>query len=161
MIEIVRSVCAASVTLGYSALLAEAQEQPAEPLLGQWSAPCDAWGVPATCTSVWTTGKHLSHLVQEYSITRKTDQAQIFAGRGVYRIDGDDVLGTWEDSQGSIHQLAGSYIENVLKVTWGSVATEIGVSEYAFKDDTLSVQDAVLTDHGWRPFMTVSYVRVD
>lgn len=159
MINTVRIMSIAIATLGTQAGFAAAEQPPLAPFLGHWSQPCDAFGVPARCSSVWSHGKHPSHLVQDYAIVRQSDQAQIFAGRGVYRFEGGQVEGSWEDSQGAIHRLAGTYQDEVLKVTWGSVSTEIGRSEYVHEDGTLSVRDSVLREQGWHQFMAVDYQR--
>jgi hypothetical protein len=77
---IVLTVCAAG--------MAAAEEAPPVSFLGDWAGPCDAWGVPAKCTSKWTRGLHSKHFIQDYSIVREEDGAQIFSGRGVYQFDG-------------------------------------------------------------------------
>ncbi len=139
--------------------LACAQTPEADPLppLGDWSSACDAWGVAATCTSVWSQGQHARHRVQNYAIVSRADDSQIFAGRGVYHIAADGVEGMWEDSRGVIQAVSGTYENGVLKVMWGDPQTEIGRSVYAFQDDALRVEDSVLTDQGWRAFMTIEY----
>ncbi|MEM9232950.1 MAG: hypothetical protein AAGA69_01770 [Pseudomonadota bacterium] len=127
--------------------------------LGEWHAPCDAWGVPATCTTTWSKGKHDSHLVQEYSIVSVADNVPIFSGRGLYRIVDGQVEGVWEDSRGEILQLAGTYENGTLKVIWGDASSEIGRSVYRFADGRMQARDSVLTDDGWREFMAIDYQR--
>jgi len=139
--------------------VADADNSSPRDLFGAWSSGCDAWGVPATCQATWSEGLHPSHLVQSYTITRQSDHAQIFAGRGLYRIVDGDVDGTWEDAQGSIHQLSGTFEDGTLNIIWGSAKTEIGRSEYVLSDHTLTVSDSVLTEQGWREFMTIAYAR--
>ena len=152
-----RVLMAATIALGSA--FASAEEQAAAPasMLGHWSSDCDAWGVPATCTATWSVGKHQSHLVQDYAISRQADGVQIFAGRGLYRFDNAAVDGVWEDSRGVIQHLSGTYDNGQLKVIWGDAQTEIGRSIYTFDDNVLSVRDAVLTDQGWREFMSIDY----
>lgn len=139
-----------------STALAEADPISSQ-LIGDWSSPCDAWGVAATCSSEWRVGKHHSHLVQEYAIRRAEDGTLIFSGRGLYRFTGEDVDGMWEDSQGSVHALTGRAADGTLRIIWGSATTEIGRSVYTRHEDGLSVRDSVLTDDGWREFMAVDY----
>lgn len=142
---------------------ATAETEPALPadFLGNWSQPCDAWGVPAICTTRWSRGKHSSHLVQDYAIHRTSEGSQVFAGRGVYRIDGTAVHGAWEGSNGAIHPITGKFESNALRVVWGTPETEMGRSEYVLEQDTLTVTDSVLTPDGWRDFMTVTYSRAE
>lgn len=124
---------------------------------GTWSSPCDAWGVAATCTSTWRGGLSADHVVQDYEIVRAADQSPIFTGRGLYRLVDGTVDGVWEDSRGVIQDLSGSYRGDVLRVIWGDAQTEIGRSIYTWEAGALSVQDSVLTDDGWRDFMTIDY----
>lgn len=128
---------------------------------GDWQSPCDAWGTPAICKSTWNVGIHPSHLVQDYSIVTAADGTQIFAGRGLYRIMDGKVDGIWEDSRGQILPLAGTYQDTRLNVIWGEASNEIGRSIYTLDDDGLRVVDSVLTEDGWRPFMTIDYARAE
>lgn len=128
---------------------------------GDWQSPCDAWGTPAICTSTWNVGIHASHLVQTYSIVSAADGSQIFAGRGLYRIMDGKVDGIWEDSRGQILPLAGTYQDTKLNVIWGEASNEIGRSVYTLEGDDLQVVDSVLTEDGWRPFMTIDYARAE
>ncbi|MEM9571140.1 MAG: hypothetical protein AAF996_06715 [Pseudomonadota bacterium] len=137
-----------------------AEPVPSE-FVGDWQSTCDAWGVPATCTSRWQVGKHASHLLQDYTIVSNADGAQIFAGRGLYRIVDGAVDGTWEDSRGEILSLAGQYSDGELKVIWGDASREIGRSIYSIAEAQLVAEDAVLTDAGWRVFMRIDYARLD
>ncbi len=147
----------------FMAISANAQDTapPAAPIIGSWSSACDAWGTPAVCTSDWSRGLHANHVVQTYSIVRQSDQALLFSGRGVYRIAADGIDGYWEDSQGAIHPLAGSYENDTVAVIWGTPATAMGRSEYAVKDGTLTARDFSLSEDGWREFMTVEYTSAD
>lgn len=124
---------------------------------GTWSGPCVARGLEATCTSIWRPGLSADHVVQDYSIVRATDGAPIFAGRGLYRLDEGAIHGVWEDSRGAILDLSGRYDDNSLTVVWVDPQTEIGRSVYTWGDDGLKTMDFVLTDTGWRGFMTVEY----
>ena len=117
--------------------------------------------MPAICTSVWKPGQHASHITQDYSIVRQSDQSAMFSGRGVYRIVDGRVDGHWEDSQGSLHTLSGTLDGGALKVIWGSAQTEIGRSEYVVSEGRLDVRDFVLNDEGWRLFMTIHYEHTD
>ena len=129
------------------------------PLIGDWQGACDAWGAPATCTTVWHPGQHESHLVQNYSIVSDKDGALIFSGRGLYRIVDGKVDGIWEDSRGHILPLGGSFANNTLTVIWGDATSESGRSIYQLQDDQLNVTDSVLVDSGWRSFMRIEYAR--
>lgn len=135
-----------------------AQERPSIPLATH-EAPCDAWGTPAICRSVWQAGKHKSHWVQNYSIQHAETGNQMFAGRGLYRMQPDGrVTGYWEDSQGSVHPLSGTWNGVELSVNWGSEHTELGRSIYVFAGTGgLQVEDWVKRETGWHRFMTVSY----
>jgi hypothetical protein len=124
---------------------------------GTWRGSCDAWGVPAICTSQWRTGLHDNHWIQSYSIVRQADEVVLFSGRGVYRLDSTKVDGFWEDSGGAIHPLAGTYQDNSLSVIWGSADTEIGRSVYTFQNGAMTARDYSLTDTGWRQFMEIHY----
>jgi hypothetical protein len=138
---------------------AQAQVVTENPLIGTWTSECDAWGKPARCTSTWRPGTHASHLVQEYAIVRKHDGHKLFSGRGVYRITDESVHGFWEDSQGAIHPLTGTYQNGAITVIWGTPETEMGRSSYAYEAETLLVHDASLTQEGWREFMAIEYER--
>ena len=129
--------------------------------VGDWQNTCDAWGVPATCTSRWQVGKHASHLLQDYTIVSNADGVQIFAGRGLYRIVDGAVDGIWEDSRGEILSLAGQYKDGELKVIWGDASREIGRSTYTLDEAQLVAEDSVLTDAGWRVFMRIDYARIE
>jgi len=138
---------------------AETEPAPSFDVLGSWQSACDAWGTPATCTAIWSTGKHQSHLVQDYTIVSVEGEAQIFSGRGLYRVKDGAVDGIWEDSRGQILPLAGRYADGVLNVIWGDASREIGRSVYTLSDEGLQAADSVLTEDGWRPFMTIEYER--
>ncbi len=135
-----------------------AQDSPSIPVATH-EAPCDAWGTPAICRSVWQPGKHKSHRVQDYSIRHAGTGNQMFAGRGLYRIEPDGrVTGYWEDSQGSVHPLAGTWNGMELSVNWGSEETELGRSTYVFAGDGgLHVEDWVKREASWHRFMAVTY----
>lgn len=137
--------------------LAEPSENTAEIPTGVWSGPCDAWGTPATCTSQWQPGLHKDLRVQEYAIVRQADDAPLFSGRGVYRLEGSSVKGYWEDSQGAIHPLTGSFEDGTVSVIWGMPSSQIGRSTYTFADGGMTARDSALTDDGWRQFMEVKY----
>lgn len=126
---------------------------------GTWTAPCDAWGVEATCTSTWSPGLAANHVVQDYSIVRTSDQMPLFSGRGLYRLNEGDIDGVWEDSRGTLMDLTGRFVDNSMKVVWVDPQIEIGRSEYTWMDDGLNASDSVLTDSGWRNFMTVDYIQ--
>lgn len=142
-----------------STALAQAEPGGSDPasLIGDWSGDCDAWGTAATCRSSWSQGLHDDLLVQEYSISNTETGAQIFSGRGVYRIRGGNVDGYWEDSQGAIHPLTGDWTDGVLSVMWGTPATQLGRSRYEAADGQLLAADWGLSEAGWRPFMEVVY----
>lgn len=144
-----------------AAPLAAAEPEPAPSLevLGSWQSACDAWGTPATCTATWSEGKHKSLLVQDYTIVSVEGEVQIFSGRGLYRVKDGAVDGIWEDSRGQILPLAGRYEGDTLNVIWGDASSEIGRSVYTLSDDGLRAVDSVLTEDGWRPFMTIEYQR--
>ena len=126
---------------------------------GGWSAACDGFGIPATCTSDWRQGQHASHFVQTYAVVRASDGVQIFSGRGLYRITDGKVDGTWEDSRGAILDLAGRFEDKTLCVIWGDASDEIGRSVYTFTEEEMQARDAVLTETGWREFMAIDYRR--
>ncbi len=126
---------------------------------GSWVSPCDAWGIDATCSSTWRRGLGASHVVQDYAIVDQADQSVLFSGRGLYRIEGDQVDGVWEDSRGALLQLSGTYEDRALDIIWVDPHTEIGRSVYVWSDDVLRAEDSVLTDDGWRAFMTIDYPR--
>ena len=145
------------VAFGLAPELARADEQNDLPG-GNWSAECDAWGTPARCNSVWSPGLALGKtLVQSYQIKAIADESVLFAGRGVYRIIGERVDGFWEDSQGSIHPVSGTWEDGTLDVIWGELGSDAGRSQYSFRDGALSVQDWALTKDGWVRFMAVDY----
>ncbi|MEM7637939.1 MAG: hypothetical protein AAF269_02660 [Pseudomonadota bacterium] len=129
--------------------------------VGDWQGACDAWGVPATCTAIWRPGQHESHLVQDYSIVSNKDGTRIFSGRGLYRIIDGEVDGIWEDSRGQILPLGGSFEDDTLTVIWGDATSEIGRSVYRLQADGLAATDSVLTESGWRTFMSIDYARDD
>ena len=145
--------------LGAVSLLAEAETNPETAFagFGTWSAECDAWGVAATCTSAWRRGLAADHVIQDYAIVSRADATPIFSGRGLYRVTGTQVSGIWEDSRGAILELSGRYDAQRLEITWVDPQTEIGRSIYHWDAGQLDVTDAVLTDEGWRVFMSVSY----
>ena len=145
----------AVILFGY--LINPAQAQSALPL-SSFEAPCNAFGAKAICKSVWSQGKHKSHRVQEYSI-RTEAGAPMFAGRGLYRFgEGGMVTGFWEDTQGSIHPLDGTWDGETLKINWGTPETEQGRSAYVFTNDGMTATDWVLRADGeWHQFMTVGY----
>lgn len=138
---------------------AEPEPAPSSEMLGSWQSACDAWGTPATCTATWSSGKHPRHLVQDYTIVSVEGGAEIFSGRGLYRVTDGAVDGIWEDSRGQILPLAGRYEDGELNVIWGDAASEIGRSVYTLSDDGLQAVDSVLTEDGWRVFMTIAYQR--
>ena len=152
-----RILCASAALLFNSACVAVADAAAPNPILGSWGGACDAWGVPARCSSNWTRGLHENHLVQEYRIVREEDGAVIFAGRGVYRIDGSAVRGAWEGSNGAVHPIIGTFENDTLSVVWGTPETEIGRSEYSIVNNALIATDFVLTASGWREFMSIEY----
>lgn len=152
-------IAAITITLAVSNALA-ASDGAVKPVPeSTWEASCDAWGTPAICRSMWQTGKHKSHWVQNYSIRHAETGAQMFAGRGLYRVQPDgSVTGYWEDSQGSVHPLAGTWNGKEFSVNWGSEDTELGRSIYVFTiDGGLQVEDWVKRETGWHRFMTVTY----
>lgn len=124
---------------------------------GTWGGPCVARGLQATCTSIWRPGLSANHVVQDYSIVSGSDGATVFAGRGLYRFTEGKVDGVWEDSRGAILDLSGRYDRTSLTVIWVDPQTEIGRSEYTWSGEGLNATDSVLTDTGWRDFMTVAY----
>lgn len=130
-------------------------------LLGDWQSACDAWGTPATCRATWQRGKHASLVEQHYTIVSAGNGMEIFAGRGLYRIIDGQVDGIWEDSRGQILPLAGTYQDGVLSVIWGEASSEIGRSVYTLNEPTLQAVDSVLTESGWRTFMTIDYTRIE
>ncbi|MFN3212934.1 MAG: hypothetical protein ACE37M_07510 [Henriciella sp.] len=141
-----------------SGLSAQA-EDPNKIPLGSWSAACDGFGIPATCTSDWQPGQHASHVVQTYAVVRASDGAKIFSGRGLYRLQDGKVDGIWEDSRGAILDLAGRFEDGQLSVIWGDASDEIGRSVYTFSEGEMQARDAVLTETGWREFMAIDYRR--
>lgn len=159
----VKLICAGIIAAGWAigASAPAKADTPAAEFVGDWSSACDAWGVAAVCTSNWHAGKHHSHLVQEYAIRREADGVLIFSGRGLYRFEDTDVDGMWEDSQGAVHELSGSFADGTLRIIWGSAQTEIGRSVYTRDAQGLSVRDSVLTETGWRQFMAVDYPAAD
>ncbi|MAP93861.1 MAG: hypothetical protein CMK07_02825 [Ponticaulis sp.] len=120
-------------------------------------ASCDAWGTPAICTSEWTAGLNQKLRVQTYRITHAETGDTLFAGRGVYRLDGGAVTGYWEDSQASIHRLTGSWKGDVLEVVWGDADAPVGKSRYDFSDGGMTAEDWSHTAAGWQSFMVISY----
>lgn len=124
---------------------------------GIWTAPCEMRGVQAVCTSSWQQGLGVNHIVQEYSITVAAGATPIFSGRGLYRLIEGEIDGVWEDSRGAILDLSGHYKDHKLTVIWIDPQTEIGRSEYVWEGAALQVVDSVLTEDGWRDFMTVDY----
>lgn len=150
-------VLAISLGITGPAAVSEANSERGGFEFGTWSAPCDAWGVPATCSSAWRPGLGANHVIQDYSIVSRADQSPIFAGRGLYQLNGAQVAGVWEDSRGTILELSGSYEDNALEIIWIDPQTEIGRSTYDWESGQLNVSDSVLTDNGWREFMAVTY----
>lgn len=120
-------------------------------------APCDAWGAPAICTSDWTEGLSPDLRVQNYQITHAETGDRLFAGRGVYRVEGEHVTGYWEDSQGSIHRLTGSWKDDALEVIWGDEISPVGKSRYDFSGEGMTAEDWSSTDEGWKSFMVIDY----
>ena len=153
----IATILCSAFLLATAVLSADDLTPPLAPASGSWAAACDAWGTPARCHASWRRGLHEHHWVQEYKIVRNHDEATLFSGRGLYRLNSGQIDGYWEDSQGSVHPLAGTVENGQLTVTWGTPDTEQGRSRYDFRDGTLQVQDEVLDDDGWRVFMTVDY----
>lgn len=123
-------------------------------------APCSMRGIAAICSSAWAPGLHARMVTQRYQIRMAETGATLFEGRGLYRLhEGGNIDGFWEDSQGSLHPLSGSWDGSTLKVIWGSAETEVGRSHYQFTGDGgLSVKDWVQSDEqSWRLFMAVEY----
>lgn len=156
-----RALLATIALLAPQIAAADPAPAPSFAALGSWQSACDAWGTPATCTAIWSTGKHASHLVQDYTIVRAADGAEIFSGRGLYRVVDGAVDGIWEDSRGQILPLAGRYADGTLNVIWGDASSEIGRSVYALSDNGLQAVDSVLTEEGWHAFMTIDYERAE
>lgn len=125
--------------------------------LGTWTAPCEMRGMEARCTSTWRPGLGARHIVQEYTIVNAMDETPIFSGRGVYALSDGAIKGVWEDSRGAILNLTGQYDEDGMTVIWVDPGAEIGRSEYAWSDGAFHATDSVLTENGWRDFMTVEY----
>ncbi len=153
-----------AIFLSWQALAQKETETETKPIpTPSLEAPCNAFGADALCTTVWTLGKHASHRVQDYTIRHAASGAVMFSGRGLYRMkpgdNGTDTIdGYWEDSQGSVHKLVGTWNGTDLAVTWGSPETEQGRSRYVFEGDGgMKVQDWVLRPEGWQMFMEVTY----
>lgn len=149
----IQVLCALFVMLAYAA------SAKAIPTDKNFKANCTFWGKPATCESSWSKGNHESHHIQQYQISDAATGAAIFAGRGLYRLnEKGEVDGYWEDSQGSIHPLTGTWDGHTLAVKWGSAEAEIGKSSYVFDGNAMTSTDWVFTKgKNWRQFMTVSY----
>lgn len=146
------------VLLGFTACLTlNAQADPGALPSASYQASCNAWGTPAKCTSDWSEGLSPELRVQDYRIAHAETGKTIFAGRGVYSVADGKVSGYWEDSQGSIHRLTGSWTDNVLEVIWGETDAPIGKSRYDFSGSGMKAEDWSHTDAGWQSFMVIRY----
>ena len=141
--------------LGLSGLLTLSAQ--ADLPVASFEANCNAWGTPAVCTSVWSEGLSPDLRVQVYRIADPETDATLFAGRGVYRTEGGSVIGYWEDTQGSIHRLTGTWQDGALEVIWGEPGAPAGKSRYEFSESGMSAEDWSATAAGWRSFMTITY----
>lgn len=160
MTRVQRSACVTMVLLSsaWQSSLAEESDQNSSLPTGEWSTECNAWGNDAKCYSSWfpsPIGGDLS--VQKYEVRSLKDDSVLFAGRGVYKLSGELVEGHWEDSQGSLHPLSGSWRDGILTVYWGEPAATMGRSRYSFQERKLNVEDWSLTEKGWHSFMKVEY----
>ena len=146
-----------------SGVASQAQEAAPSPtaLLGEWSAPCDAWGAEAHCTLDWRPDLHADHITVAYQIRNAQTDAMIFQGRGVYDVgDAGRPAGYWSDSGGAIHPLTAQWDEGVLTTHWGVAGSVQGRTRYALESDgALQVTDWLLREDGWMQFMSVRYER--
>jgi len=129
-------------------------------LLGQWEASCEFFGSPANCAQTWRPGLHDDLLVMEYRVLAPDDGRQVFAGNLFLKQLDDHLGGYWVDSIGSMHDVHALWNESALESHWGSPATEQGRSRYRLSErGELQVTDWVLTDDGWREFLSAVYRR--
>ncbi|MEM8695800.1 MAG: hypothetical protein AAGE05_07230 [Pseudomonadota bacterium] len=96
----------------------------------------------------------------DYRFTAFADEgaANRFAGRGFYRLDGEDAwTGHWYDSTGSVHSLSAVLEDGALVAQWG----ENGRSVYRRIDgNRLEVVDSYRSaDGSWSEFARISYAR--
>jgi len=131
-------------------------------LVGEWTAPCDAWGTPAQCRLTWSAGHHAKQYRLGYLISAKEGRKTLFEGSATYQSGDASLEGFWADSNGALHPIFARWEGGELISHWGHPSTEQGRSHYKLNgDDSLTVTDWVLTREGWREFMRVEYRRMD
>ena len=124
-------------------------------LIGSWSGEGELFGQPATFAMTWA-------WELDGQFVRLTFDNGAIEAVAHYRVDGSDRLsGTWFDSRGEVVELRAVATDSTLTTRW-IAETEQGRTIYRVVDEaTVEVEDAVLTDDGWRPFGRATYRRVD
>ncbi len=85
-----------------------------------------------------------------------------FEGRAFYRNTGDGRWeGSWADSGGELHPLAGTLTGKSLQTIWGTPVTKLGRVTYRLMEDgRLEVVDEIMTSRGgWQEFGRNIYIR--
>ena len=97
------------------------------------------------------------------AMTAKDGRTFRFHGEGTYApVAGDDGIhaGTWFDSQGAVHSLAGRVAGDSLVTEWGPQGAPVGRTTYRLLDaNALTVHDEIRRDGAWRSFGRTSFRR--
>jgi hypothetical protein len=87
----------------------------------------------------------------------------VFEGEGTYRAAPDSTglhRGTWFDSQGALHPLAGIARGDSLVTEWGTAGATQGRTTYRLTGpDAMTVRDELRRGDAWVPFGTSAFVR--
>jgi hypothetical protein len=131
---------------------------------GEWHGTGTLSGRPTTVSlkvSPLFDGKAVASEYHAESPAEGDRPALRFEGRGTYRIGPDGkVTGSWSDSFGNVHPLAGRISGTSLSVNWGEPRSELGFSSYVLgADGTLTVTDGTYNRGEAKVFARASYRR--
>lgn len=134
-------------------------------LPGNWQGEGVVGGNPSRIEMSWAPvldGRFMRVTWRNVMTTRDGSE-QRFEGEGTYRPipDGAGVLvGTWFDSQGALHPLAGTMAGDSLVTRWGRPDGALGRTTYRLLDaNTLRVRDELQRGTSWLTFGISTFQR--
>lgn len=127
-------------------------------LFGTWQGEGVVAGLPSRIAMSWapTIGGRFVRVTWRNEMTVKDGSARSFDGEGTYLAKPDSAgvhVGTWFDSQGALHPLAGRVEGDSLVTLWGKEGGTLGRTTYRLVgEDGMVVRDEIRRGDAWIPF---------
>lgn len=123
-----------------------------------WTGSGTLMGAEAKFEMNWKSVLNGQFIQLDFKNQRGTgDSAIIFTARGMYKLDGTTVKGTWFDVRGISFPLNGTVTSEELVINWGTPETEEGKTVYSLKEGGVVVTDYILRDGNYIPFGNAVY----